>query len=562
MKTLPALESEIANDILFSDLPIEILLHTFFYLDPISLLRVGKVSWLFKHLSKNSSLWKHMTLKHFPWYDSINLKKSITWKTLFRLCWKYDSDYLPIESKKAKMAFYWVKESDLENLKTVPSITSLLDSTDARKVSLLNLAQRKNLAHILYYFYECIHGEYIAGGKPMEYKDAKSRNLLHWAILCSQIDAINELISQGMEINSLLYMKEWFSEMYLTPLSLAIYYHQNEVIPTLLENKTSLNRCFFPLYTPLHIAAMVGNIKALFMLISLESDVNSEGYIAYHKYTPLHLATLSGQENAARLLLENGANIKLLNSRLSQNDLFLYIQVFNGNDKAVKVFLDNGANPNSTILSQNFRPGYFVENDRETPLVCAVRRGYKEIVSLLLMNGANVNFSTFPITPLYAGVLNENIDVVHLLLNNGANVNAPNHNDGRTALHQAAALGNQSLVRLLIKWGADAYSIARNRMPLFCGGKTPAMFAKNNDVKQKLELLEYLSYSEHHAGYLSRSFTSFFGRKKLRKAKFLKSEIDQQSFQIDNKKVSKATIDSKPKNDLLVELPEIFLKAK
>jgi len=96
----------------FTSLPIEMLLEIMLYLDPISLLRFARVNKFSANISKESLLWRNLTVKHFPWHDKLILRKSVSWKTLFRFCWKTDLEDFPIESRQAFFAFYWVREAD------------------------------------------------------------------------------------------------------------------------------------------------------------------------------------------------------------------------------------------------------------------------------------------------------------------------------------------------------------------------------------------------------------------------------------------------------------------
>ena len=55
----------------------------------------------------------------------------------------------------------------------------------------------------------------------------------------------------------------------------------------------------------------------------------------------------------------------------------------------------------------------------------------------------------FPIETNYA-------KIIRMMIENGAQVNAGNKT-GNTALHQAAAAGNDEAIKLLLKYGADIY---------------------------------------------------------------------------------------------------------
>lgn len=93
-----------------------------------------------------------------------------------------------------------------------------------------------------------------------------------------------------------------------------------------------------------------------------------------------------------------------------------------------------------------------------TALQAAARRGYADIVTLLLDQGADVNAAA----ELYLGrTALGRVDIAKELLSRNANVNAaaaPYH--GMTALQAAAASGNIQLAQLLLTNGAEVNTAA------------------------------------------------------------------------------------------------------
>jgi len=88
------------------------------------------------------------------------------------------------------------------------------------------------------------------------------------------------------------------------------------------------------------------------------------------------------------------------------------------------------------------------END-ETPLHLAVRRGYNEVIGLLLAQGADVNAKNEAgVTPLHTAVQEGYKEVVRLLVAKGADVNAKT-NKGDTPLYEAVRQGDKEVVQLL-----------------------------------------------------------------------------------------------------------------
>lgn len=112
----------------------------------------------------------------------------------------------------------------------------------------------------------------------------------------------------------------------------------------------------------------------------------------------------------------------------------------------------------------------------------------KEIVDLLIKNGADVNMTTeFGETPLHFACSGGNhsdatTKVVEFLIDNKANINAVS-NQGETPIYQAVYWGNENIVKLLKSKGADL-SIKTKE------GKTPMDVAKEKKNESLIEILK------------------------------------------------------------------------
>lgn len=110
-------------------------------------------------------------------------------------------------------------------------------------------------------------------------------------------------------------------------------------------------------------------------------------------------------------------------------------------------------------------------------LQTAVRKGYKDLVELLLQKGSKIDETDNQgQTALYCAVQGEDKDMVQLLIKSGANIEAYDWNDGNTPLGLAAAKGYMDIVILLIK--SDAKIEVRNGLD-----HTPLMLAVINGHK-------------------------------------------------------------------------------
>lgn len=155
-----------------------------------------------------------------------------------------------------------------------------------------------------------------------------------------------------------------------SPLLLACYYQQKNIIQLILQNIKGIN---------LYEAAALGMHDELKLML-----VNNPEYLdqyAPHGFTALGIATHFNQEDAVRLLLSLHAN------------------------------------PN--LPSQN---GFDV-----CPLHIATHQNFTQIGKLLIEAGANVNvFQNQKNTPLHFAAMNGNIELIIHLLENGAQVEVRN----------------------------------------------------------------------------------------------------------------------------------------
>lgn len=117
-----------------------------------------------------------------------------------------------------------------------------------------------------------------------------------------------------------------------------------------------------------------------------------------------------------------------------------------GDILSVKRYLDGGGDPNvKNLLDDN-------------ALFFAADKGHKEIVRLLLENGAKVNVTCMNSTPLHQAVATKDLDIVKMLVEYGANINALTKDDEKTPLDYAM-LGNVPHIASYLKQHGALYSV-------------------------------------------------------------------------------------------------------
>ena len=163
-----------------------------------------------------------------------------------------------------------------------------------------------------------------------------------------------------------------------------------------------------------------------------------------------------------------------------------------GNIEAVKQHLADGGDVNVKDKERwiDFRSGFRLRRNGETPLHDAAYGGHKEVAELLISKGADVNAKNNDgVTPLHDAARKSRKEVAELLIAKGAEVNAKSDTTGRlfdqeqTPLHHAANGGQKEIVELLIAAGADVNAKGRGFF------QTPLQFAANKGDKEIAELL-------------------------------------------------------------------------
>jgi uncharacterized protein len=233
--------------------------------------------------------------------------------------------------------------------------------------------------------------------------------------------------------------------------------------------------------TPLLFAARSGDVESVRLLLAAGADVNDA---LPNGMSALTLAAHSGQGPAAELMLAKGANptsdgigYTALHAAVLRSDLQL-----------VKELLAHGANPNARITkgtplrrnNQDYNlPATLIG---ATPYWLAAKFVEADIMRALLANGADPNISMKDgTTPLMAAAGSKEItgrnnpesdrrglslidggslpdesaivDAVAVALTAPIDIQAKNQN-GDTALHAAALIGYNSVIKLLVEKGA------------------------------------------------------------------------------------------------------------
>jgi hypothetical protein len=134
----------------------------------------------------------------------------------------------------------------------------------------------------------------------------------------------------------------------------------------------------------------------------------------------------------------------------------------------------------SSLLQRGFDPNTIEAQRGETGLMLAIQGGSMKVIEALL-NARDINFEARAFngnTALMVAAFKGLPQVVQMLLDKGAEVNRP----GWTALHYAAAIGNNAIVGLLLEKSAYIDAASPN-------GTTPMMMAARSGHILTVKLL-------------------------------------------------------------------------
>ena len=239
-------------------------------------------------------------------------------------------------------------------------------------------------------------------------------------------------------------------------------------------------------YTPLIIAAGMGNKDLCEVLIANGANLNTQG----EHGTALHEAAIGNHKDIVELLVNNGANLEAQ----SPYGTALHKAAIGNHKDIVGLLINNGANVNAKDKSGN-TPLYYASTFGE-----GRKRNNKndwDIARSLVSNGADINMKPGSgDTPLHSAALYAPEEIVRLFLDNRADVNLKlassgwprKPNNGSTPLHNACmrADKNTEILELLIAGGADLNAKCYSDQ---ADGWTPLSFACLHENTRAVELL-------------------------------------------------------------------------
>jgi ankyrin repeat protein len=288
--------------------------------------------------------------------------------------------------------------------------------------------------------------------------------------------------------------------------------------------------------TPLHIAATIGSVELIELILSKGADINAQNT---QLNTPLHEAIQNRKENISLLLIENGADLNKVNTQDQtplhraalhnqkrtgemlidkgasvdpvdkyQRTPFLYVARQWGDVEFGKLLLDKGADINIKDM------------DNQMALDLAAWRGFNDFIDFLLDNGAEYDTSrggtrwmltfaancgstrlfnvvlkkekellsdeSFSQRIMHTAITGGSVEIVNLLLSKNIPLNNDANIYGWTPSHYAALNGHAEMIRFLVEKKFDI-----NQRTL--SGRSVYNIAEENDqndVKKTIKELD------------------------------------------------------------------------
>jgi ankyrin repeat protein len=288
--------------------------------------------------------------------------------------------------------------------------------------------------------------------------DRRSNQPIHWATMTRQLDAIDELLRRGADINAR--KTDGARPIHLTN---GDYFYRGwrdvprdwPVTPAQVMAHLTARGAIIDLPTACH----TGDIERVRELLRQDPSLaNKLGeYEGYYLGAgqPLSNAATVGRMDIVQLLLDYGADPNLPEEQIAPRGKALYSAVFHGHYEIAKLLLERGAYPNPPVessgdalwVSQEFRPN-------------------KRIEQLLLSYGAKPTTAhtgeAWPkeagnwlhISPLHEAARKGDVGEAKKLLDAGADLTARDEHLRSTPLAWAAKFGQLEMVKFLLGRGA------------------------------------------------------------------------------------------------------------
>jgi ankyrin repeat protein len=288
--------------------------------------------------------------------------------------------------------------------------------------------------------------------------DKGSSQPIHWATMTRQLDAIDELLRRGADINARrmdgarpihvtngdYFYRGWRDVPANWPVSAA------DVMAHLKSRGA-----FIDLPTACH----TGDIERVRELLrqdpSLANKIGEHDGYYLGAGAPLANAAAVGRIDIVQVLLDHGADPNLPEEQFAPKGRALYSAVYNGHYEIAKLLLERGAFPNPPV-----------ESSGDALWISREWRPDQRIEQLLLSYGAappeerrdedwpTREHNWLRVSPLHEAARKGDVNMAQQLLASGADLTARDEHLRSTPLAWAAKFGQLDMVKFLLQYGA------------------------------------------------------------------------------------------------------------
>jgi ankyrin repeat protein len=231
-------------------------------------------------------------------------------------------------------------------------------------------------------------------------------------------------------------------------------------------------------YTPLMIASENGNIPIITAIkVAIVGYPEIDAYLNSERRsdgaTALILACKGGYDGVITALFRGANTPDPDKADKAGNTALIYACQTRGKERIVGTLLLADANANAHNKMD------------ETPLMLASIMGSREIVNLLLRNGAAVNKvrKLDGATAVLLAVFNRHHDIAAELIGHGADINIGTKNTGYTPLMAACEKGSLDMIKRLVGKGANVNAAKKD------DGQTPLIIASTRGNTENVNYL-------------------------------------------------------------------------
>ena len=288
--------------------------------------------------------------------------------------------------------------------------------------------------------------------------DPRSNQPIHWATMTRQIEAIDDLLRRGADINAR--RMDGARPIHLTN---GDYFYRGwrdvprlwPVTPAKVMDHLKAHGALIDLPTACHTADIARVRELLRQDPGLANRVGEhEGYYP-GAGAPLSNAARAGRMDIVQLLLDHGADPNLREEQYAPKGKALYEAVYHGHYEIAKLLLERGAFPNPPV-----------ESSGNALWVARQWRPDKRMEELLLSYGAapepdrpaeswpTREYNWLRISPLHTAARDGDVKKARQLLKEGADLTARDDHIRSTPLAWAAKFGQLEMVKFLLEVGA------------------------------------------------------------------------------------------------------------